>query len=96
MGACELPETSGVVPEETLTLDDNDDLDAELLPEASWEADNQNDEYEVERILDLRCIKRTPTSRRAREYLVKWKGYVDLEWIPLSQLNCGSLMYAFN
>ncbi|OWZ05160.1 hypothetical protein PHMEG_00022803 [Phytophthora megakarya] len=62
----------------------------------SWEANHQNDEYEVERILDLRWTKRTRTSRRIREYLIKWKGYVDPEWIPLSQLNCGALLYEFN
>ncbi|OWY98930.1 hypothetical protein PHMEG_00030169 [Phytophthora megakarya] len=83
-------------PIDEINLDENDDLDAELLPEDRWEANNQDDEYEVERILDLRWIKRTRTSRRTREYLVKWKGYVDPEWIPLAQLNCGALLYAFN
>ncbi|OWZ00817.1 LOW QUALITY PROTEIN: reverse transcriptase [Phytophthora megakarya] len=77
-------------PSDEITLDENDDLDAELLPADSWEANNQDDEYEGERILDLRCIKHTRTSRRTREYLVKWKGYVDPEWIPLSQLNLWS------
>ncbi|OWY91815.1 hypothetical protein PHMEG_00039448 [Phytophthora megakarya] len=64
-------------PIDEITLDENDDLDAELLPEDSWEATNQNDE-------------------RTREYLVKWKEYVDPEWIPLSQLNCGALLYELN
>ncbi|OWZ13266.1 reverse transcriptase [Phytophthora megakarya] len=83
-------------PVDEITLDENDDLDAELLSEDSWEANNQDGEYEVERILDLRWTKRTRTSRRTREYLVRWKGYVDPEWIPLSQLNCGALLYEFN
>ncbi|OWY94085.1 hypothetical protein PHMEG_00036287 [Phytophthora megakarya] len=61
-----------------------------------WEANNKDDQYEVERILDIRWIKRTRTSRRTKEYLVKWKGYADPEWIPLSQLNCGALLYEFN
>ncbi|OWY91368.1 hypothetical protein PHMEG_00040080, partial [Phytophthora megakarya] len=30
------------------------------------------------------------------KYLVKWKGYDDLEWIPVTQLNCGSLLHEFN
>ncbi|OWZ22189.1 reverse transcriptase [Phytophthora megakarya] len=46
-------------PVDEVILDDNDDLDVELLPEDSWEADNQNNEYEVERILDLRWTKST-------------------------------------
>ncbi|OWZ14920.1 reverse transcriptase [Phytophthora megakarya] len=79
-----------------ITLYENDDLEAELLPEDSWEANNQDGEYEGEQILDLRWNKRTRTSRRTREYLVKWKGYVDPEWILLSQLNCGALLYEFN
>ncbi|OWZ09715.1 reverse transcriptase [Phytophthora megakarya] len=83
-------------PTDEITLDENDDLDAELLSEDSWEANIQDGEYEVERILDLRWTKRTRTSRRTREYLVRWKGYVDPEWIPLSQLNCGALLYEFN
>ncbi|OWY93767.1 LOW QUALITY PROTEIN: reverse transcriptase [Phytophthora megakarya] len=53
-------------------------------------------EYEVEEILDLRWIKRTRTSKRSREYLIKWKNYPDLEWIPLAQLNCGTLLYEFD
>jgi hypothetical protein len=50
----------------------------------------------VEKILDVRWSKRTRTSRRLREYLVKWKGYDDPEWIPMTQLNCGALLYEFN
>ncbi|OWZ20211.1 hypothetical protein PHMEG_0005386, partial [Phytophthora megakarya] len=61
-------------PVDEITLDANDSLDAELLPEYRWEEDNQNDGYEVERILDLRWTKRTGISRRTREYIVKWKG----------------------
>ncbi|OWZ12146.1 reverse transcriptase [Phytophthora megakarya] len=62
----------------------------------SWEPDPAKDEYEVEAILDLRWIKRTRTSKRSREYLMKRKGYTDPEWIPLAQLNCGALLYEFN
>ncbi|OWY95208.1 reverse transcriptase [Phytophthora megakarya] len=49
---------------------EEDDFDAALLPEDSWEADIQNDEYEVEKILDLRWSKKTRTSKRRREYLI--------------------------
>ncbi|POM70409.1 Hypothetical protein PHPALM_13157 [Phytophthora palmivora] len=62
----------------------------------SWEPDAENDEYEVEKILDTRWGKRTRTSKRLREYLVKWKGYDETEWLPLSKLNYGALLYEFN
>ncbi|GMF46773.1 unnamed protein product [Phytophthora fragariaefolia] len=75
---------------------EDDDFCAALLPEDSWEPDSGRNEYEVEKILDLRWSKRTRTSRRTREYLVKWKGYDDPEWLPLSQLSCGALLYEFN
>ncbi|POM75958.1 Hypothetical protein PHPALM_6863 [Phytophthora palmivora] len=74
-------------------VNENDDFDATLLPEDSWEADNQNNEYEI---LDLRWSKRTRTSKRIREYLIKWKGYDEPEWLPVSQLSCGALLYEFN
>ncbi|OWZ10034.1 hypothetical protein PHMEG_00017183 [Phytophthora megakarya] len=75
---------------------DDDDFDAALLPEDSWEPDSSNDVFEVESIEDVRWVKRTRTARRSREYLVKWKGYDNPEWIPVTQLNCGSLLYEFN
>ncbi|OWZ02426.1 reverse transcriptase [Phytophthora megakarya] len=52
----------------------DEDLAAALLPEDGWEVDNTNNEYEVEEILDLRWSKWTRTSKRIREYLVKWRG----------------------
>ncbi|POM61480.1 LOW QUALITY PROTEIN: reverse transcriptase, partial [Phytophthora palmivora] len=60
-----------------LEIPEDDDFDAALLPEDSWEPDAENDEYEVEKILDTR----TRTSKRLREYLVKWKGYDETEWL---------------
>ncbi|POM79528.1 Reverse transcriptase, partial [Phytophthora palmivora] len=83
-------------PKVEVEVEDDDDFDAALLPEDSWEPDNANDEYEVESIQDVRWVKRTRTSKRSREYLVKWKGYADPEWIPVSQLSCGALLYEFN
>ncbi|GMF50432.1 unnamed protein product [Phytophthora fragariaefolia] len=75
---------------------EDDDFDAALLPEDSWEPDVGNDVYEVEKILDLRWVKRTRTPRRTREYKVKWKGYDESDWLPVNQLNCGALLYEFN
>ncbi|OWY90103.1 hypothetical protein PHMEG_00041920 [Phytophthora megakarya] len=61
---------------------DDDDFDAALLPEDSWEPDCSNDVFEVESIQD--------------NISSKWKGYDDPEWIPVTQLNGGSLLYEFN
>ncbi|GMF36114.1 unnamed protein product [Phytophthora lilii] len=41
-------------PTVEINVDEDGDFDAALLPEDSWKADNANDEYEVEKILDLR------------------------------------------
>ncbi|KAJ8579189.1 hypothetical protein ON010_g2 [Phytophthora cinnamomi] len=83
-------------PSMEITLEEDDDFDAALLPEDSWEPGALNDEYEVEKILDLRWTKRTRTSKRVGEYLIKWKGCDDLEWLPMSKLNCEALLYEFN
>jgi len=52
--------------------------------------------YEVEAILDVQWTKPTRTSKRTRQYQVKWVGYEELEWIEASQLNCGRLQYEFD
>ncbi|GMF62095.1 unnamed protein product [Phytophthora fragariaefolia] len=83
-------------PTEEIEVAEDDDFDAALLPADSWEPDSERNEYEVEKILDHRWSKITRTSTRTRGYLVKWKGYDDPEWLPLSQLRCGALLYEFN
>ncbi|KAE8959766.1 hypothetical protein PR002_g30430 [Phytophthora rubi] len=82
-------------PSVQIDVDEDDDFDT-LLPEDSWEADTENNEYEVEKILDLRWSKRTRTSKKVLEYLIKWKGYDEPEWLPMSQLRCGELPYEVN
>ncbi|GMF39992.1 unnamed protein product [Phytophthora fragariaefolia] len=83
-------------PTVEIKVAEDDDFDAALLPEDSWEPDSERNEYEVEKILGLRWSKRTRTSRRTRVYLVMWKGCDDPEWLPLSQLSCGVLLCEFN
>lgn len=83
-------------PTEILELEEEDDWDAALLPEDSWEPDVDADQYELKSILDVRWVKRTRTSRRTREYLVKWAGYSETEWLPATQLTCGQLLYEFD
>ncbi|OWY93930.1 reverse transcriptase [Phytophthora megakarya] len=72
--------------------EDRVDFDEALLPEDSWIQDRDPDEYEVERISDMRTGKRT---RYGRIYLVHWRGYEDPTWIDEAYLNCGALLYEF-
>ncbi|ETL36655.1 hypothetical protein F441_22796, partial [Phytophthora nicotianae CJ01A1] len=57
------------------------DFDEGLLPEDSWERELEEDEYEVERIADVRLRKKTRYSRTRREYLVFWKVYAEPSWV---------------
>ncbi|OWY96236.1 hypothetical protein PHMEG_00033548 [Phytophthora megakarya] len=72
-----------------IDVSEEDNFDAALLPEDSWEPDSVHQEYEVEEI-------RNRNAKRIREYLIKWKGYDELQWLPVSQLKCGFLLYQFN
>jgi hypothetical protein len=81
---------------EASPMPEEDDLDAALLPEDSWEADEASGEYEVEATLDVKWTKLSRTARRVRQYLVKWTGYTKPEWVNASQLNCGRLQYEFD
>ena len=56
---------------------DRFDFDESLLPEDSWERTLDEDEFEVEKILDVRSGRRTRFGRLQRQYLVQWKGSVD-------------------
>ncbi|GMF48396.1 unnamed protein product [Phytophthora fragariaefolia] len=57
-------------PTVEIEVAEGDDFDAALLPEDSWEPDYERNEYDVEKVLDLRWSKRARTSRCTREYLV--------------------------
>ncbi|OWY91985.1 hypothetical protein PHMEG_00039191, partial [Phytophthora megakarya] len=77
-------------PTSEIQVSEDDGFDAALLPEDSWEPDTAQDEYEVEQSWSPGGLN------RSREYLIKWKGFTDPEWIPLAQLNCGALLYEFD
>ena len=66
-------------PGTTLVVDEAGrvDFDEALLPEDSWAAELEEDEYEVEKILDMRTGRKTRYGRIQREYLVQWKGYSE-------------------
>ncbi|POM59651.1 LOW QUALITY PROTEIN: hypothetical protein PHPALM_31584 [Phytophthora palmivora] len=84
-------------PQVRLTIQDQDryDFDEALLPEDSWIRDLDNDEYEVEKIVDMRSGKRTRYGRTLRELLVHWKGYGEPTWVDEADLNCGALLYDY-
>ncbi|OWZ10132.1 reverse transcriptase [Phytophthora megakarya] len=66
-------------PSLRIEVSEEDDFDAALLPEDSWGPDSVYQEYEVEVIVDLRWTKRTRNAKRIRAYLIKWKGYDELQ-----------------
>ncbi|GMF62155.1 unnamed protein product [Phytophthora fragariaefolia] len=80
---------------EGLGEDDRFDFDEELLPEDSWEPEAGDDEYVVEAILDDRWPISTGTERNQREFYVKWRGYDDPTWEPVSNLSCGGLLFDY-
>ncbi|ETL77336.1 hypothetical protein L917_21722 [Phytophthora nicotianae] len=75
---------------------DRVDFNEGLLPEDSWERELEEDEYEVERIPDVRSSKKTRYGRTRREYLVFWKGYAEPSWVDETDLNCGALLRDFD
>ena len=85
-------------PKNLLNVEEVDrlDFDESLLPEDSWERTLDIDEFEVEKILDVRSGRRTRFGRVQRQYLVQWKGSVDPTWIDEVDLNCGALLQGFD
>ncbi|GMF53938.1 unnamed protein product [Phytophthora fragariaefolia] len=78
-----------------LSENDRFDFDEELLPEDSWELSDTSDKYEVEAILDDKIPNSTSTSRAQRLFKVKWVGYDEPTWEPLSNLSCGGLLFDY-
>ncbi|POM64548.1 Reverse transcriptase, partial [Phytophthora palmivora] len=80
-----------------LTVGSQDRLDfgEDLLPGDSWIQDRDPDEYEVEKITDMRSGRRTRYGRIYREFLVHWRGYDNPTWVDEADLNCGALLHEF-
>ena len=72
------------------------DLDEELLPEDSFEPNEDDGEYEVEAILDHKIFRKTRSGRMMREYLVKWKNYEETQWVNENDLSCGALLHEYD
>ncbi|GMF15511.1 unnamed protein product [Phytophthora fragariaefolia] len=75
--------------------DDRFDFDEELLPEDSWELEAGRDEYVVEDSLDDRWPISTGTERTKRKFDVKWRGYDDPTWEPVSNLSCRGFLFEY-
>ncbi|GMF40027.1 unnamed protein product [Phytophthora fragariaefolia] len=71
------------------------DFDEELPPEDSWEPDENENRFEVEAILDDELALSTSTSRAQRRIKVKWVGYDEPSWEPLSNLSCRGLLFDY-
>ncbi|KAG3212116.1 hypothetical protein PC129_g16921 [Phytophthora cactorum] len=71
------------------------DFDEEVLPEDSWEQEPATDEFEVEAILDDCVPVSTGTERPVREFKIKWAGYDEPSWEPVSNLSCEGLLYDY-
>ncbi|OWZ00773.1 hypothetical protein PHMEG_00027964 [Phytophthora megakarya] len=84
-------------PRVELTVNEADRLDFDeiLLPEDSWVPDLGADEYEVERISDVRSGKKTRFGRIYREFLVHWAGYDEPTWVDEADPNCRAILNAF-
>ena len=79
-------------------MDETDrvDFDEALLPEDSWEGNLETDEFEVEKIMDVRSGRKTRYGRVHRQFLVHWKGYDDPTWVDEADLYCGALLQEFD
>ena len=66
-----------------------------MLPEDSWERTLCEDEFEVDKIMDVRSGRKTRFGSIQDQYLVKWKGSGDPTWIDEEDLNCGALLQGF-
>ena len=72
------------------------DFDEELLPEDSFEGNLDADEFEVDKIVDVRSGRKTSYGRIHKQYLVQWKEYSDPTWIDEAILNCGAMLQEFD
>ena len=70
-------------PNSRLVVDSIDrfDFDKPLLQKDSWGIGLDADEYEVEKIYDVRSGRKTRYCRLHKQYLVRWKEHIDPAWI---------------
>ncbi|POM73252.1 Hypothetical protein PHPALM_9917, partial [Phytophthora palmivora] len=68
-------------------------LIAELEEDQRWEPDEGASQFEVEAKLDDELPLSTSTARNERRFKVKWVGYEEPSWEPLSNLSCGGFLF---
>ncbi|OWY91509.1 hypothetical protein PHMEG_00039889 [Phytophthora megakarya] len=80
-------------PKVVLNIEDDDrvDFDEERLPDDSWDTPLDEDEFQVERIADVR----QGDAPVHREFQVYWKGYDQPTWVDEADLNCAALLYEY-
>ena len=84
-------------PKNLLTIEEEYrfDFDEALLPEDSFEGNLGDDEFEVEKIVDVRSDRKTRFGRVHRQFKVYWKGYANPSWVDEAYLNCNALLRDF-
>ena len=84
-------------PRNSLTVAEEDrfDFDEALLPEDSWNCELEDDEFEAEKIVEVRSDRKTRFGRIHRQFKVYWKGYPDPSWVDEADLNCGAMLRDF-
>ena len=70
--------------------------DEALLPEDIWDENNNEEEYEVEKILDDKIIRNTRYGKPIKHYLVKWINYDESTWVAENDISCGALIYEYD
>lgn len=81
-------------PDTKLVVNEVDrvDFDESLLPEDSWATELENDEYEVEKVLDMRIGRKTRYGRIQHEFFGAVERVPDPSWVDEVELNCGGLL----
>ncbi|OWY97846.1 LOW QUALITY PROTEIN: hypothetical protein PHMEG_00031524 [Phytophthora megakarya] len=69
-----------------MDIPEDDDFDAALLREGSWEPDEGSGEFERY----LMCLGHSDPHQPARQR------YEVPDWVPQGHLNCGRLLYEFD
>jgi hypothetical protein len=68
------------------------DFDEGLLPEDSFDPRNEDGEYEITEILDHREDRVAPQGRKLRDYLVKWLGFDEPDWVAEEDMHAPALL----
>jgi hypothetical protein len=73
------------------------DFDEALLPSDSWDPEEDDDEFEITKVLDMRISQATRSSRRRRQYLVQWQQEGSTpSWVDEDEIRYGGLLFDFH